>query len=1019
MAKEKKVTRLSKLAREFNVGISTIVDFLKKKGYDISPNPNAKVTPEQYDLLVKEYSSDIDVKKASEKINLNQYSEESTVSISDVDEEEATSDSEDETSDEEIIIKDVSGKGTEDSTTEEAEKEDVEEKDDTEEEEKREESEEKESAKADEQKEKRIEKEPKVVGKINLDTLNKKKEREAKEKQEKQEEKKEQAKFAESEETTKAEDVAEGMELTDEEAKTETPVEESEKGEIVSQEEESQEVEAKEMEEEEDVDEKKEELPLTESIETEKDQEEKIKVVGKIDLESLNQKTRPDRKSKSEREAERKKKEEERNKQKAKPKESSKEESAEGEAEDNKAPRRKKRKRIHKDKEKVKFTDKKQQSVKDKAAPSKKQKKKKKPVRNEISEEDVQKQIKETLSRLESKGKSKAAKYRREKRQAISQKQQEEEKKLEEEKNVLKVTEFVSVKELAAMMDASVTDVIQTCMNLGLLVSINQRLDAETMALVADEYNYKVKFVSVDVQESIEEEEDPEEELEPRDPIVTVMGHVDHGKTSLLDHIRKTNVIAGEAGGITQHIGAYKVTFDNDKNITFLDTPGHEAFTAMRARGAQLTDIAIIVVAADDNIMPQTVEAINHASAAGVPIIFAINKIDKPGANPEKIKEELANMNYLVEDWGGKYQSQDISAKGGEYIDELLEKVLLEAEVQELEANPNRKAMGTVIESWLDHGRGYICNILVQTGSMRVGDVILAGSHMGRVKAMFNERGKAIEEAGPSQPVQLLGLHGAPQAGDKFNVMDSEKEAKEIANKRSQLEREQSMRTQKHITLDEIGRRIAIGNFKEINLVVKGDVDGSIEALSDAFSKLSTEEIQVNIIHKGVGQITESDILLAAASNAVVIGFQVRPSTSARKLAGKEQIDIRLYSVIYDAINDMKDAMEGMLSPEIKEEITGSAEVKNTFKIKKVGTVAGCIVKEGKLERKSKVRVIRDGIVIYTGELESLKRFKDDVKEVREGYECGLNVKSFNDVKVGDMIEGFKEVEVKKKLETN
>ncbi|MFW6094921.1 MAG: translation initiation factor IF-2, partial [Bacteroidota bacterium] len=759
-----------------------------------------------------------------------------------------------------------------------------------------------------------------------------------------------------------------------------------------------------------------------EIIEAEKNQEETIKVVGKIDLDSLNQKTRPDRKSRAEREEERKKKEEDKNKKTSKPKEPAKGkgEDAEAEKDEKGSPRKKKRKRIHKDKEKVKFSNKKQQQgskEKDKAAPSKK-KKKKKPVRNEINEEDVQKQIKETLSRLESKGKSKAAKYRREKRQAISQKQKEEEKKHEEEQNILRVTEFVSVKELAAMMNVSVTDVIQTCMNLGLLVSINQRLDAETMALVADEYNYKVEFVSVDVQETIEEEEDSEEDLEPRDPIVTVMGHVDHGKTSLLDYIRKANVIAGEAGGITQHIGAYRVTLDNGKRITFLDTPGHEAFTAMRARGAQLTDVSIIVIAADDNIMPQTVEAINHASAAGVPIIFAINKIDKPGANPERIKEELANMNYLVEDWGGKYQSQDISAKGGENIEELLEKVLLESEILELKANPNKKAVGTVVESWLDHGRGYICNVLVQAGSMKVGDVILAGSHMGRVKAMYNERGKEIDRAGPSQPVQLLGLHGAPQAGDKFNVMDSEKEAKDIANKRSQLEREQSMRTQKHITLDEIGRRIAIGNFKEVNLVVKGDVDGSIEALADAFSKLSTEEIQVNIIHKGVGQITESDILLAAASNAVVIGFQVRPSSAARKLAGKEQIDIRLYSVIYDAINDLKDAMEGMLSPEIKEEITGAAEVKNIFKIKKVGTVAGCIVREGKLERNSKVRVIRDGIVIYTGELESLKRFKDDVKEVREGYECGLNVKNFNDVKVGDMIEGYKEVEVKKTLET-
>ncbi|MEF8810316.1 MAG: translation initiation factor IF-2, partial [Bacteroidales bacterium] len=535
----------------------------------------------------------------------------------------------------------------------------------------------------------------------------------------------------------------------------------------------------------------------------------------------------------------------------------------------------------------------------------------------------------------------------------------------------------------------------------------------------ADEYNYKVEFVSAEVHEAIQEDEDNEEDLQPRDPIITVMGHVDHGKTSLLDFIREENVIAGEAGGITQHIGAYRVEVEEGRSITFLDTPGHEAFTAMRARGAQITDIAIIVVAADDNIMPQTIEAINHASAAGVPIIFAINKIDKPGASPERIKEELANMNYLVEDWGGKYQSQDISAKNGVNIEELLEKVLLESDIQDLKANPNKQAKGTVIESWLDRGRGYIANLLVQGGTMRVGEVILAGSHMGRVRAMFNERGQRLEAAGPSQPVQLLGLNGAPQAGDKFNVMESEKEAKEIANKRGQLEREQNMRTQKHITLDEIGRRIAIGNFKEVNLVVKGDVDGSIEALSDSFSKLSTEELQVNIIHKGIGQITESDILLAAASNAIIIGFQVRPSSNARKIAEKEQIDIRLYSVIYDAINDMRDALEGMLTPEVKEEITGYAEVKETFKIKKVGTVAGCIVRDGKLERNSRVRVIRDGIVIYTGELESLKRFKDDVKEVRESYECGLNVKNYNDIKVGDYIEGFKQVEVKRTLDTS
>ena len=549
-----------------------------------------------------------------------------------------------------------------------------------------------------------------------------------------------------------------------------------------------------------------------------------------------------------------------------------------------------------------------------------------------------------------------------------------------------------------------------------MFVSINQRLDAETMSVVADEFGYKVEFISVEVQEAIQEEEDSTEDLLPRPPIVTVMGHVDHGKTSLLDYIRKANVIAGEAGGITQHIGAYNVKLEDGRKITFLDTPGHEAFTAMRARGAQVTDIAIIIVAADDNVMPQTVEAINHASAAGVPIVFAINKVDKPSADPEKIKHELANMNYLVESWGGKYQSHDISAKSGLGVHELLEKVLLEAEMLELKANPNKRAVGSIIESSLDRGRGYVATILVQSGTLRVGDVILAGQHFGHVKAMFNERNQRVEEVGPSEPVLILGLNGAPQAGDKFNVMESEREARQIANKREQLQREQGLRTQKHITLDEIGRRIAIGNFQELNVIVKGDVDGSIEALSDSLIKLSTEEIQVNVIHKAVGAITESDIMLASASNAIIVGFQVRPSMSARKLAEKEEIDIRLYSIIYDAINEVKSAMEGMLAPEIKEEIKGTAEIMETFKITKVGTIAGCIVRDGKFTRNSKVRVIRDGIVVFTGELGSLKRFKDDVKEVAKGYECGLNVNGYNDIKEGDFIEAFEHVEVAKTL---
>jgi translation initiation factor IF-2 len=582
--------------------------------------------------------------------------------------------------------------------------------------------------------------------------------------------------------------------------------------------------------------------------------------------------------------------------------------------------------------------------------------------------------------------------------------------------NILKVTEFVSVNELSIMMNIPVTDLISTCMNLGLFVSINQRLDAETMALLADEFGFKVEFVSAELQEAVKESEDTDEELLPRPPIVTVMGHVDHGKTKLLDYIRRTNVIAGEAGGITQHIGAYGVQLDDGRQITFLDTPGHEAFTAMRARGAQITDIAIIVVAADDGVMPQTVEAINHAAAAGVPIVFAINKIDKPTANPDKIKEALANMNYLVEDWGGKYQSQEISAKSGINIELLLEKVLLEAELLELKANPEKPAIGTVIESSLDKGRGYTATVLVKAGSLRVGDIMLAGSYFGHVKAMYNERGHKVNVAGPSTPVLILGLNGAPQAGDKFNVMDSDREAKDIATKRAQLQREQGLRTQKHITLDEIGRRIAIGNFQELNIIVKGDVDGSVEALSDSLIKLSTPEIQLNIIHKAVGQISESDILLAAASNAIIVGFQVRPSLAARKLAEKEEIDVRLYSIIYDAIEEIKSAMEGMLLPEVREEIIATLEIREIFKVTKVGTIAGCYVKEGKITRNTKVRIIRDGIVIYTGELGSLKRFKDDVKEVVGGYECGLNISNFNDIKVGDVIEGYQEFEVKKTL---
>lgn len=634
-----------------------------------------------------------------------------------------------------------------------------------------------------------------------------------------------------------------------------------------------------------------------------------------------------------------------------------------------------------------------------------------------LTEEEVQKQIKETLARLADRGnKSKGAKYRREKRDMVSERKQEHLDQLELEKSILKVTEFVTANELSKMMGVSVTDVISTCMSLGMFVSINQRLDAEALAIVAEEFGFKVEFVSADVSDAIKEEPDNEEDLRSRPPIVTVMGHVDHGKTSLLDYVRKANVIAGEAGGITQHIGAYSVELEDGRHISFLDTPGHEAFTAMRARGAKVTDIAIIVIAADDSVMPQTIEAINHAQAANVPMVFAINKVDKPGANPEKIKEQLAGMNILVEDWGGKFQCQEISAKQGLNINLLLEKVLLEAEMLDLKANPTRNASGTIIESTLDKGRGYVSTVLIQNGTLKIGDVLLAGSHTGRVKAMFNERGVAMKETGPATPAVILGLNGAPQAGDLFNVMDDEREAREIATKRTQLQREQGLRTHKHITLDEIGRRIAIGDFKELNVIVKGDVDGSIEALTDSLLKLSTPQIQVNIIHKSVGAVTESDVLLASASNAIVVAFQVRPSPAARRLAEQEEIEIRQYSIIYNAIEEIKAAMEGMLSPDIEEKVVCNIEIRDVFKITKVGTVAGCMVLDGKVHRNTKIRLIRDGIVIYNGMLGSLKRFKDDVKEVAAGFECGLNIENFNDIKVGDIIEGYEEVEVKKKL---
>ena len=744
-----------------------------------------------------------------------------------------------------------------------------------------------------------------------------------------------------------------------------------------------------------------------------------INVIGKIDLDAINQSTRPKKKSKEERRNDRN--------------------NSQG---DNSQNDRKKRKRIG-GKEKIDIEKTGQQAAqnernqrsgnnsgngrdrnnnnnKNAAKEAKKRNDRRQPVPQhvEVSDEDVSKQVKETLARLTNKDKAlkRGAKWRKEKREMVANREREAAQAEMAESRVLKLTEFVTANDLAIMMDVPINNVIATCMNLGVMVSINQRLDAETINIVADEFGFETEYVSAEVAQAIHQEEDSEDELQNRPPIVTVMGHVDHGKTSLLDYIRHANVIAGEAGGITQHIGSYSVTLPDGRHITFLDTPGHEAFTAMRARGAKITDICIIIVAADDSVMPQTVEAINHASAAGVPIVFAINKIDKPHANPDKIKEELAAMNYLVEEWGGKYQSQDISAKKGIGVEELMEKVLLEAELLDLKANPNRNATGAIIESTLDKGRGYVANVLVQNGTLRVGDIVIAGNHFGKIKAMFNERDQRITEAGPATPALILGLNGAPQAGDTFNVLDTEQEAREIANKRTQLQREQGLRTTKILTLEDIGRRRAIGNFQELNIIVKGDVDGSIEALSDSLIKLSTEEIQVNVLHKAVGEISESDVTLAAASDAVIIGFQVRPSLAARRAAEREGVQIRLYSVIYQAIEEVKDAMAGMLAPEIKEEITGTAEVMETFHISKVGTIAGAVVREGKIKRGNKVRLIRDGIVRYTGDLGSLKRFKDDVKEVTSGYDCGLSIAGYNDIKVGDLVEGFEEVEVNRTL---
>ena len=998
MTEDIKVTRLSKAAREFNVGISTIVEFLHKKGFDLDPNPNTKLPHEAYILLVKEYSTDISVKKESEKLILKDlHRKKESVSINDFSEKPETEDSE---NDEDVIVKDSTGIKTKVDIKTEIKKPDIKlvgkidlektlkpkvesivppkEKPvqkpaaipvEPEKTEKKKASPEKEipvPTAPVEEKKSNTNIDLHIVGKIDLDTIAKDT------KPVKKEEHKEKPKVKTKEEIKEK--------VIPEQKKPKAP----EKKEPEKIEESIPELLIEELMVEDGIEDIL--IPEDDIVALYKTDFKKLvgpRVVGRIDLPvEEKKKTTPFQPVRV--------------------------------SGDPDFRRKKRRKRILKEKEGTAVVKPVTTDKKDK--PATKKVVKKRPVMAEVNEEEVQKQIKETLARLTTKGKSKGSRYRRDKREAISQKHKEVVDKIEQDKSILKVTEFVSVNELASMMSIPVTDIISTCMNLGLFVSINQRLDAETMAILADEFGFTVEFVSAELQEAVREIVDNKEDLKPRPPIVTVMGHVDHGKTKLLDYIRNTNVIAGEAGGITQHIGAYGVILEDGRQITFLDTPGHEAFTAMRARGAQITDIAIIVVAADDGVMPQTIEAINHASAAGVPIIFAINKIDKPTSNPDKIKEALAAMNYLVEDWGGKYQSQEISAKTGLNIDLLLDKILLEAEMLDLKANPDKPAIGTVIESSLDKGRGFTATVLVKAGTLRIGDIMLAGSCFGHVKAMYNERGNKVEIVGPATPTLILGLNGAPQAGDKFNVMDSDREAKDIATKRSQLQREHGLRTQKHITLDEIGRRIAIGNFQELNIIVKGDVDGSVEALSDSLIKLSTPEIQLNIIHKAVGQISESDVLLAAASNAIIVGFQVRPSLSARKLAEKEEIDVRLYSIIYNAIEEIRSAMEGMLMPEVREEIVATLEIREVFKVTKVGTVAGCYVKEGKITRNIRVRIIRDGIVIYTGELGSLKRFKDDVREVVGGYECGLNIHNFNDIKIGDVIEGYQEFEVKKTL---
>ena len=1046
--------RLNKVTRDLNVGIQTVVEFLQKKGYTVEPNPNTKISEEQYELLKKEFSNDKDLRLKSEKLNRDSRANRRETAAEEI-RTEVPRDA--------FKIKTVGHINLDGNTP----------------------------SKAEERKPEapQAEEKPAVVVQPAAEEVKPAAAEVKPTNEEKPAAKPQKSEVAEAKPATEeakqtpaaevkpvaAEEkpAAEERTATEDkpamEVKPAAEVKPAVDNKLAAAEQKPAAAETKPAAEAKPAaDETKpqttEAKPATETPSQEPSQEvapkqeevfkitrteplNKINVIGRIDLAALNQSTRPKKKSKEERKKEREEKERQRMDQRKQMKDAilkeiRREEPNKSDENQQGGDSKKKRARINKERidideirnqnnnrgergergdrrerERNERENRADRNDRNQQGKRNKDRNKQAPVVREVSEEDVARQVKETLARLTNKGgKSKTSKYRKEKREMAAERNEAMEQREMADSKVLKLTEFVTANELASMMDISVTQVIATCMSVGIMVSINQRLDAETINLVAEEFGFKTEYVSAEVAQAIVEEADAEEDLEPRAPIVTVMGHVDHGKTSLLDYIRKANVIAGEAGGITQHIGAYHVTLEDGRVITFLDTPGHEAFTAMRARGAKVTDIAIIIVAADDNVMPQTKEAINHAMAAGVPIVFAINKIDKPTANPDKIKEELAGMNFLVEDWGGKYQSQDISAKKGIGVNELMEKVLLEAEMLELKANPNRKATGSIIESSLDKGRGYVATVLVSNGTLRVGDIVLAGTHYGRVKAMFNERNQRMTEAGPATPALILGLNGAPAAGDTFHVIDTDQEAREIANKREQLQREQGLRTQKMLTLDEVGRRLALGDFHELNIIVKGDVDGSVEALSDSLIKLSTEQIQVNVIHKGVGQISESDVSLAAASDAIIVGFQVRPSGAAAKQAEQEGVDIRKYSVIYDAIEEVKAAMEGMLAPTLKEQVTATIEVREVFNISKVGMVAGAMVRTGKVKRTDKARLIRDGIVIFTGNINALKRFKDDVKEVGTNFECGISLTACNDLKVGDVIETFEEIEVKATL---